>query len=124
MFARELGVGVDLRKELRSRDAGHCQRLTRARLGDAQVRAARQRFVDQPVELRIVQRFPPVALRPRRSGGRAGKRALGGQLRCAVLLGLRRQSGGARASADQRSRADENRDARNVGIHAMTRARP
>ena len=32
MFARELGIGIDLRKELRSRDAGHRQRLTRARL--------------------------------------------------------------------------------------------
>jgi hypothetical protein len=61
MFSRQLGIGLDLRKELRARDAGRRQCLPRARFGDAQRRAARQRFIDQPVELRIVQRFPPIA---------------------------------------------------------------
>ena len=100
MFAREFCVSVDARVQVCLCAVGQRDCLPRPCGGNAQRRAAAQALVDQAVELRVVERAPPIIRRPRsRRESTRRERFFRRELVGALHARHRRQARGARASS-------------------------
>ena len=62
--ARDIGIRIERWHAICIGCAGRRKRLMRPRTGHLHIRAVAQSFLDQAIELRITELFPPVALRP------------------------------------------------------------